>query len=144
MDVRQILQLLPHKPPFRLVDEVSLYIPGNKLEARFNPADYRDAFGGLDYVPIAILLEGLAQTGVLLTQLETAPLEEHEFPMLGTVRADIHRPVMWPETLVFMVKPYRLLTKSAVLHGTIQGSGGSPIAEAQLSVAVAKAELEGE
>jgi UDP-3-O-[3-hydroxymyristoyl] N-acetylglucosamine deacetylase/3-hydroxyacyl-[acyl-carrier-protein] dehydratase len=77
MDVEQIMKLLPHRPPFLMVDRV-LKIEGNKITAVKNVTmgeDYfRGHFPGHPIMPGVLQLEAMAQVAgiVLLKQAELA------------------------------------------------------------------------
>jgi len=133
-----ILDMLPQKPPFRMVDRILSYHPGKQVEAGFLTSSFFQQ--PIPSVPITILMEGLAQTGVLYTQLETEPLSEKEFPLLGSIHVHFYEEVEWGEPVHFIIRPERLDSKRAVLNGTIAKGNGLEVASGMLSVAVAQME----
>jgi 3-hydroxymyristoyl/3-hydroxydecanoyl-(acyl carrier protein) dehydratase len=137
---KEILALLPHQPPFRFVDNVIRYEPGRFLQAKFSPPSLEVPFGISKEIPETILIEGLAQVAVLLTQLETEPLKEGDIPLLGSVNVTLIKKVQWGETLIYTVEPIRILEKQAVLKGRIT-VGKELTVVATLSVAVANDQL---
>lgn len=70
MNIEQILQILPHRYPFLLVDRVIEYIPGEKIRAykniTINEPFFQGHFPGMPIMPGVLILEALAQTGGLL------------------------------------------------------------------------------
>jgi 3-hydroxymyristoyl/3-hydroxydecanoyl-(acyl carrier protein) dehydratase len=136
---KEILTLLPHQPPFRFVDKINRYEPGELLEAQFSPLHIQPLFGVVSEVPETILIEGLAQSAVLLAQLETMPLKDGEIPLLGSVNATLFNQVNWDETIVYTIELVRIFEKQAILKGTIF-MGIEPIGSASLSVAVARSD----
>lgn len=70
MNIEKILQLLPHRYPFLLVDRVISCIPGQSIEAyknvSFNEPFFQGHFPGIPIMPGVLILEALAQTGGLL------------------------------------------------------------------------------
>ncbi len=65
---RQILELIPQQPPFRFIDDIAA-IEGGKICAvyrfRENEYFYRGHFPGNPITPGVILIEAMAQTGVV-------------------------------------------------------------------------------
>ncbi|MFS0836946.1 3-hydroxyacyl-ACP dehydratase FabZ family protein [Paenibacillus sp. 1P03SA] len=136
-DYRHLLAMLPHQFPLRVLDEVKDYSPGKFLIAGCSPEPLKIYFGGTDTIPPTLLIEGLAQACVILTQLETAPLAEDEVPLLGAIKAKLLNPVSWQESILYKVEPVRILSKKAIFTGTLYRSDGTTAVSAELSVAVA-------
>ncbi|MBU8772115.1 3-hydroxyacyl-ACP dehydratase FabZ family protein [Cytobacillus oceanisediminis] len=143
IDLNGILSLLPHQPPFRFVDEVIEYIPSKSLIAKFSPKGRRIAFGNSINIPFSILVEGLAQTAVLYTQIETEPLSEGDIPVLGNMEASYFKEVCWDEDISYKVEPFRIFSKKAILNGKVYGPDGQLIIAARLSVAVSRVQIKG-
>lgn len=134
-NIEEILTILPHQPPFRFIDHVIEYAPGRYLQASFTPDSAEKLFSVFIEVPETIMIEGLAQAAVLLTQLETEPLKEGDIPLLGSVKATLFESVPWDKTLIYTVEPIRILEKQAVIQGNICVDGQT-VLKATLSVAV--------
>ena len=70
MDIQRILQLLPHRYPFLLVDRVVECVPGSHIRAyknvSINEPFFQGHFPGAPIMPGVLILEALAQTGGLL------------------------------------------------------------------------------
>jgi len=133
---RTYLELLPHQHPFRFVSRILLYVPGHKIISQYEPSMFRNDYGGCPYVPEACLMEGVAQTAIIYTQLETAPLEEHEIPMLGSLDAQLECYSAWDEIVTYEIRPLRISTKQAMLTGQIYGDFQRRIGFVSVSVAV--------
>lgn len=134
----RMLELLPQQYPFRFVDEVTLYEQGRRMRASFDPAPMRSYLGGRDILPVTVLIEGLAQVAVLLTQLETRPLAPGEMPLLGKVQAEIRREAMWDQLIYYELKPERIWQRQAVYSGIVVQKDGCSLLEATLGVAITK------
>ncbi|MFT4836957.1 MAG: 3-hydroxyacyl-[acyl-carrier-protein] dehydratase, partial [Psychromonas sp.] len=70
LDIKEIMDLLPHRYPFLLVDRVLDYVPGKRLHGikniSFNEPQFTGHFPGTPIYPGVMILESLAQaTGVL-------------------------------------------------------------------------------
>jgi 3-hydroxyacyl-[acyl-carrier-protein] dehydratase len=79
MDVEGIQRLLPHRPPFLLVDRVVAYDPGKRLVAwkgvTMTEPFFAGHFPGHPVMPGVLILEALAQAAALLAMLDTPPEE---------------------------------------------------------------------
>ena len=69
-DIRKILNCLPHRFPFLLVDRVVELEPGKSIKTykniTFNEPFFQGHFPGLPLMPGVLIMEALAQTGGLL------------------------------------------------------------------------------
>lgn len=74
MDIARILQLLPHRYPFLLVDRVVECLPGQSIRAyknvSMNEPFFQGHFPGIPIMPGVLILEALAQSGALLAAAE--------------------------------------------------------------------------
>lgn len=70
MNIEKIMQLLPHRYPFLLVDRVVACEPGERIHAyknvTINEPFFQGHFPGAPIMPGVLILEALAQTGGLL------------------------------------------------------------------------------
>lgn len=109
MNVREIMEILPHRYPFLLVDKV-ISIEGNKIIALKNVSINEPYFQGHfpDYpvVPGVLQIEGIAQTaGILLMK----NLNEKVIPLfLGIEKARFKREVKPGDRMIYEV----ILTQS--------------------------------
>lgn len=76
MDIKKILNLLPHRYPFMLIDRVTDYQPGEYLvgykNVSFNEPFFQGHFPVKPVMPGVLIVEALAQATALLA-METAP-----------------------------------------------------------------------
>lgn len=74
MNIGEILNLLPHRYPFLLVDRVTECVPGSHIHAykniTINEPFFQGHFPGIPIMPGVLILEALAQTGGLLALAE--------------------------------------------------------------------------
>jgi 3-hydroxyacyl-[acyl-carrier-protein] dehydratase len=80
VDIERIQKLLPHRYPFLLVDRVVELEPGKRILAWKNVTGnepfFQGHFPGHPVMPGVLVLEALAQTGGLLTQLSRVAANE--------------------------------------------------------------------
>tara|TARA_Y100000588_G_C13716249_1_gene695194 strand:+ start:148 stop:606 length:459 start_codon:yes stop_codon:yes gene_type:complete len=83
IDIRKVLDLLPHRYPFILVDRVLEYKPFEYLTAiknvTVNEPFFTGHFPGNPIMPGVLMLEALAQASAILSNLSRTASEGHEF-----------------------------------------------------------------
>ena len=83
VDINKILNLLPHRYPFILVDRVLEYVPYDYLHAiknvTINEPFFTGHFPGNPIMPGVLMLEAMAQAGAILSNLSRTAKEGHEF-----------------------------------------------------------------
>ena len=71
--VEEIMDLIPHRYPFLLVDRVLEYVKGESIRAvknvTFNEPQFEGHFPGHPVMPGVMIVEGMAQAAGVLTQL---------------------------------------------------------------------------
>lgn len=110
LDIRQILELLPHRYPFLLIDRVLEIDPGVSLKAykniTMNEEYFQGHFPGLPVMPGVLQLEALAQAGgvFVLNSLDKEQLQDKVFLFTGLNKVKFRRPVVPGDQLVLEVK----------------------------------------
>lgn len=83
VDITAILNLLPHRYPFLLVDRVIDYKPFEYLKAiknvTMNEPFFSGHFPGNPIMPGVLMLEALAQASAILSNLSRQPEDGYEF-----------------------------------------------------------------
>jgi 3-hydroxyacyl-[acyl-carrier-protein] dehydratase len=100
MDVEAIQRVLPHRPPFLLVDRVVLIEPGKRLVAwkgvTMNEPFFTGHFPGQPVMPGVLILEALAQAAALLACKSRPPEESAQkiTYLMGIDGARFRKPVV--------------------------------------------------
>ncbi|HEX5392286.1 MAG TPA: 3-hydroxyacyl-ACP dehydratase FabZ [Rhodocyclaceae bacterium] len=109
MDIHQILEYLPHRYPFLLVDRVLDVVPGERITALKNVTINEPFFPGHyphhPVMPGVLIIEALAQTAAILSfkTLGGKPDDKSVYYFVGIDNARFKRPVSPGDQLVFEV-----------------------------------------
>ena len=100
MSCAEIMQWLPHRYPFLLIDGVSSCIPGESIAAwknvTFNEPFFQGHFPGRPVMPGVLIIEAMAQAGGILSYMTTRQQDpEVIYYLAGVDEARFRRPV-WP------------------------------------------------
>jgi 3-hydroxyacyl-[acyl-carrier-protein] dehydratase len=83
IDIAKILDLLPHRYPFILIDRVLNYEPFSYLTAvknvTINEPFFQGHFPGNPIMPGVLMVEALAQASAILSNLSRSPQPGHDF-----------------------------------------------------------------
>lgn len=99
LDIRQVLEHLPHRYPFLLIDRVEDVVPGERIVALKNVSINEPYFVGhfphMPVMPGVLQIEALAQAaGILSFQtLGSKPESDSVFYFVGIDKARFKRPV---------------------------------------------------
>jgi 3-hydroxyacyl-[acyl-carrier-protein] dehydratase len=130
IDIEGIAALLPHRYPFLLIDRVIAFEP-KKLVALKNVSGneefFQGHFPGHPVMPGVLILEALAQTGGLLTQLtrEAAggPASDNMFYLVKIDAAKFSRMVVPGDRVELEVVLKRVIRNMAMYVGTAKVDG---------------------
>lgn len=97
MDIGQIMDFLPHRYPFLLIDRVTEFERGQRIVAVKNVTINEPFFGGhfpgYPVMPGVLVVEAMAQTGCILLLSEVANREEKLVLFTGIEEAKFRRQV---------------------------------------------------
>ena len=107
MDIQAILEHLPHRYPFLLIDRIVQCDPGKSLTAiknvTINEPHFQGHFPQLPVMPGVLILEAMAQaTGVLAFQTRNG--RQNIYYLVGIDSARFKRPVVPGDQLIIEVE----------------------------------------
>lgn len=109
MDIHEILEYLPHRYPFLLIDRVLSCEPGKDIVALKNVTINEPFFGGHfphhPVMPGVLVIEAMAQTAAILSfkTLGTKPDKNSVYYFVGIDEARFKKPVSAGDQLIFKV-----------------------------------------
>lgn len=131
-----IERLLPHRHPMRFVDTVveaqlgpSPSIVATKM-VREHEACFDGHYPGHPIFPGVLILEGLAQAGLLLFQLAGKPMQPEEVPVLSSTEGRFLKPVFPGDMLIYRVQIDKKTELAAIFHGTAEVND-TPVAKGE-------------
>ena len=145
LDVEGIQKLLPHRPPFLLVDRVVEFEANRRLVAlkgvTMNEPFFQGHFPGAPVMPGVLILEALAQAAALLAVLSLTPGEADGklTYLMGIDAARFRRPVVPGDRLELVVEVTK--QKGAVWKQRAEARvDGQVVAEAEFMAMLADRE----
>jgi 3-hydroxyacyl-[acyl-carrier-protein] dehydratase len=135
-DILKIMELLPHRYPFLLVDRIIDLVPGERVTAlknvTINEPFFQGHFPQEPIMPGVLIVEAMAQAGGVLA-FESLQ-EQHNTDaiyFMGIDKVRFRKPVVPGDQLVFKVKILRVRSKTFKLAATASVDG-KLAAEAEL------------
>ncbi|MGH9605885.1 MAG: 3-hydroxyacyl-ACP dehydratase FabZ [Terracidiphilus sp.] len=96
-DIQQILDFLPHRYPFLLIDRIVEFEPTRRLVAiknvTINEPFFQGHFPGYPIMPGVLVVEAMAQAGGIIILHELADRQKHLIVFTSIERAKFRRPV---------------------------------------------------
>jgi beta-hydroxyacyl-ACP dehydratase FabZ len=139
MDVRKILELLPHRYPFMLVDRV-LEVQGTEKivglkNVTFNEEFFQGHFPGHPVMPGVLIVEAMAQTGGLLLMEQIPDRERKTVYFMSMDNVKFRKPVVPGDQLRMEVTMIQFRGKIAKMKGVAMVEG-KVVAEAEMMAGV--------
>ncbi|UDG80663.1 3-hydroxyacyl-[acyl-carrier-protein] dehydratase FabZ [Candidatus Hartigia pinicola] len=109
LNIEEILELLPHRSPFLLVDRVLDFTEGKSLRAvkniSFNELFFQGHFPGKPVFPGVLILEAMAQATGILAFKSAGKLEPDELYYFAAIdNARFKRPVLPGDQMILEVE----------------------------------------
>ncbi|MGE0085746.1 MAG: 3-hydroxyacyl-ACP dehydratase FabZ [Desulfococcaceae bacterium] len=138
-DISKILEFLPHRYPFVMIDRVVELESGQKIKAlknvTINEPYFQGHFPGEPIMPGALIIEAMGQAGAVLVTESRGP-ERHGSSMyfMGFDKVRFRKPVVPGDQLILEVSILKMREKVVKLAGTATVDG-QLAAEAELLAA---------
>ncbi len=139
-DTRRVLQLLPHRYPFLMVDRiVDMKADESAVGIKnvsVNEPFFQGHFPGFPVMPGVLIIEGLAQTAgaLCVNHLDTAYKPQLVY-FMGIDRAKFRKPVLPGDQLHYHVKKIRSRGRAWRFYGEAKVNG-QVVAEAEVSAMI--------
>ncbi len=120
-DINAIMNILPHRYPFLLVDKIIDFVPNESItgikNVTINEPFFQGHFPGHPIMPGVLIVEGMAQAGgiILLNQLENPQNYVAYFASIDNVK--FRKPVLPGDTLRYEMKVISLKRSLSKMHG---------------------------
>ncbi|MEE4296460.1 MAG: 3-hydroxyacyl-ACP dehydratase FabZ [Wenzhouxiangella sp.] len=142
IDIERILELLPHRYPFLLVDRVLNFELGPPAQIQalknvtFNEPFFQGHFPGHPVMPGVLIIEAMAQAAGCLAHLaRSASTEQRQlFYLVKVDKARFSQTVVPGDQLIFEVEQKRLMRNMGI-YEAITRIGGKTVASAELMCA---------
>jgi len=140
LDMQAILERLPHRYPFLLVDRVLECRPGESIRAlknvTYNEPYFPGHFPGRPVMPGVIIIEAMAQAAGILcfVTANVIPDAKTRFFFVGIDKARFRRPVVPGDQLILTAQLQRTL-RGIWRYSTAASVGEHEVAHAEMMVA---------
>lgn len=137
MDIHEILDHLPHRYPFVLIDRVTSLELGKEITALKNVTVNEPFFQGhFPYHPVmpgVLIVEAMAQAAAVLSfkTMDVKPSEESVYYFAGIDKARFKKPVSPGDQIILTVKIDRIL-KGIWKYSGVAKVDGEVVAEASM------------
>jgi beta-hydroxyacyl-ACP dehydratase FabZ len=125
--IREIMERIPHRYPFLLVDRVIELVPQQRIVAiknvTINEPFFRGHFPGAPVMPGVLILEALAQAGAVLLLSDIPDRESKLVYFTGINEARFRRPVVPGDQIRLTMEVLKLRSKTCKMRGTAEVDG---------------------
>lgn len=121
-DIQAIMELLPHRYPFLMVDRILEVVPGDKILAlknvTFNEPYFQGHFPDKPIMPGVLIIEAMAQVGGVLAYETGSPEQRGKLIyFMAMDRVRFRKPVVPGDQIIFEAQILKFRTKVAKMSG---------------------------
>ena len=128
-DIRKIMELLPHRYPFILVDRIIEMVPDERVvglkNVTINEPFFQGHFPGVPIMPGVLIIEAMAQVGAILVNASRSEEKRKELIyFMGIDKARFRKPVVPGDQLIFEIIPVKRRANVFKMSGkaTVEGT----------------------
>ena len=126
-DIREVLNILPHRYPFLLIDKINNLKPGKEVDAiknvTFNEPFFQGHFSGQPVMPGVLLIESMAQAGGFLV-LNTIPSPDSKLMYISAIESTRFKKVVVPgDQLKITARLLKFKLNTCKIEATIHVEG---------------------
>jgi 3-hydroxyacyl-[acyl-carrier-protein] dehydratase len=135
-DIQKIMNLLPHRYPFIMIDRILELVPGEKVVAlknvTINEPFFQGHFPGNPIMPGVLIIEAMGQAGAVLAA-ESLPGEQQNslIYFMSMDKVKFRQPVVPGDQIIFEVRFLKKRAKVFKMSG-VALVDGKRVAEAEL------------
>jgi len=115
-DVSKVMELLPHRYPFLLVDRILEVVPGERIKClknvTINEPFFQGHFPAVPIMPGVLIVEAMAQSGGCLFLLSRPQASDVLFYFMGMDKVKFRKPVVPGDQLIFDVEILKMRAKA--------------------------------
>jgi 3-hydroxyacyl-[acyl-carrier-protein] dehydratase len=135
-DIREIMELLPHRYPFILVDRIVEMVPDERVvglkNVTINEPFFQGHFPGAPIMPGVLIIEAMAQVGAILVNASRSEEKRKELIyFMGIDKARFRKPVVPGDQLIFEIIPVKKRANVFKMSGKATVDG-TLVAEAEV------------
>jgi len=142
LDVTKIMEILPHRYPFLLLDKIhTVDTQNNTISAQknvtMNEEFFQGHFPGAPIMPGVLILEALAQTGGVLVYLKGDEAHKYFALLMNIKNAKFRKPVYPGDVLMLDCEGIHFSSKGGKIKGVATVNGELAV-EAEMAFALVK------
>jgi len=127
LQIREIMERIPHRYPFLLVDRVIELVPQQRIVAiknvTINEPFFQGHFPGAPVMPGVLIIEALAQAGAVLLLSEIPDRASKLVYFTGIDEARFRRPVIPGDQIRLTMDVLKLRSRTCKMRGTAEVAG---------------------
>lgn len=121
LDIQAVMDILPHRYPFILVDRILELVPNEKIIAlknvTINEPHFQGHFPGTPIMPGVLIIEAMAQAGGVLAFASLSPENKGLMYFMGIDNVRFRKPVLPGDQLLLELKIIKLRSKVFKMSG---------------------------